>query len=434
MACRPDSANARPSSKSESSAYYRRSDSPGASPRKTILNPSELYRLTRWGIFKNMDQLTFEQVFTFKHLMASYKRCRRNVSWKTSVQLFDQNKGLNIIRLYKELHSGRYKPRNFHEFDIYDRGKKRHIKSVTVKDRVVQRCLCDYFLVPLLTPTLIYDNGASLKNKGYHFAINRFEHHLRSYFGTYHAPGYILKCDITKYFESINHEHLGNSLREIIVDDNLYNLVMAIVKLSGDIGLNIGSQVSQILAVYALNDMDHMIKDTFGYKYYGRYQDDFYIFYPNKRVLSNALLNIDLFCSNIGLQLQPKKTKIIKMRNAEFLKIKWTLLSDGSIVKKPVHSSLIRMRRKLKKLHRKYSRGDLELDNIYQSWQSWNAHVLPMNSYRIRTEVRQLFTNLFKEDPYEIYQANKRRQSSRRRKRSNLCRMAAAKRYILSGR
>ena len=381
-----------------------------------------------------MNQLTFEQVFTYKHLLASYKRCRRNVSWKTSVQLFDQNKGLNLIRLYKELHSGRYKPRNFHEFDIYDRGKKRHIKSVTIKDRVVQRCLCDYFLVPLLTPSLIYDNGASLKNKGYSFAIRRFERHLKSYFSTYHEPGYMLKCDITKYFESISHEHLGNSLREKVVDDNLYELTMAIVKLSGDIGLNIGSQVSQILAVYALNDLDHLIKDVFGYKYYGRYQDDFYIFDPNPRILKNALVNIELLTAHLGLQLNSKKTKIIRMRNAEFLKIKWSLLSDGQIIKKPVHASLVRMRRKLKKLRRKYIRGDLELVSVYQSWQSWNAHVSTMNSYRIRTEVRQLFINLFKEDPYEIYQANKRRQSSRRRKRSNLCRMAAAKQHVLSGR
>lgn len=367
-----------------------------------------------------MEQLDFEHVFTFNHLMSAYKRCRKNVNWKVSIQLFNQNKGLNIIRLYHELQSGTYVPKNLHEFDIYDRGKKRHIKSVSVKDRVVQRCLCDYYLVPLLTKSLIYDNGASLKNKGYSFAIYRMERHLRRYYFQHRKPGYILKCDITKYFDSINHEYLISLLSEKIKDDRLLQLVIDIVALSGEVGLNVGSQVSQILAVYTLNPLDHLMKDVFGYDY-ARYMDDFYILEPNKQILKNALLNIEMHCERAGLRLNKKKTRITKMNSVEFLKIKWTLRKDGYILKKPVYSTIVRARRKFKKLHKKFIRGEIDINDVYQSWQSWDAHISEMNSYHARKEIRALFAELFEEDPYEIYKNNKRRKSNRRRKRSHIC-------------
>ena len=46
-----------------------------------------------------------------------------------------------------------------------DRHELRHIRSVHINERVVQRCLCDYSLVPVLSRSFVYDNGASIKIK-----------------------------------------------------------------------------------------------------------------------------------------------------------------------------------------------------------------------------------------------------------------------------
>ena len=97
----------------------------------------------------------FEQVFTFRHLWDSYKKCRKGVGWKPSIQIFNQNMGMNIYKLYKELHSGTFKSDGFYEFTIKERGKERHIRSVNIRERIVQRCLCDYCLVPALSKSLI---------------------------------------------------------------------------------------------------------------------------------------------------------------------------------------------------------------------------------------------------------------------------------------
>ena len=103
----------------------------------------------------------------YEHLYHSYKMCRRNVGWKASVQKYITNAPINVYQTWQRLQAGKYRTSGFFEFDLMERGKKRHIRSVTIGERIVQRCLCDYALVPVLGRTYIYDNGASMANKGY---------------------------------------------------------------------------------------------------------------------------------------------------------------------------------------------------------------------------------------------------------------------------
>ena len=115
----------------------------------------------------------FEKVFTYENLYRSYRCCRRGVSWKSSVQRYIATAPLMITQTRNRLMKGTYRSPGFFEFDLYERGKKRHIRSTIIGERVVQRCLCDNSLIPAITPTFIYDNGASMKNKGYDFAFRR---------------------------------------------------------------------------------------------------------------------------------------------------------------------------------------------------------------------------------------------------------------------
>lgn len=85
----------------------------------------------------------FDWVFSYEHLYHSYRMCRRNVAWKASVQKYMTQAPLNVLQTYTRLMNGKFKTTGFFEFDIMERGKKRHIRSVTISERVVQRCLCD---------------------------------------------------------------------------------------------------------------------------------------------------------------------------------------------------------------------------------------------------------------------------------------------------
>ena len=124
----------------------------------------------------------FETVFSFERLYESYRASVRGVGWKASTQRYKAASLANVTKTHEELIAGRYRSKGFYEFDIVERGKPRHIRSVHISERVVQRCLCDYCLVPMLSRSFIYDNGASLRGKGYDFAVSRVTHFLAEHY------------------------------------------------------------------------------------------------------------------------------------------------------------------------------------------------------------------------------------------------------------
>lgn len=124
----------------------------------------------------------FGAVFSFDHLYASYRASIKGVGWKASTQRYKSSALAHIAKTQEELLTGKYRSRGFYEFDLVERGKPRHIRSVHISERVVQRCLCDYCLVPALSKSFIYDNGASLPGKGYDFAVSRVTRFLADHY------------------------------------------------------------------------------------------------------------------------------------------------------------------------------------------------------------------------------------------------------------
>ena len=141
--------------------------------------------------------------------------------------------------------AGRYRSKGFYEFDIVERGKPRHIRSVHISERVVQRCLCDYCLVPMLSRSFIYDNGASLRGKGYDFAVSRVTHFLAEHYRKHGREGYVLVFDFSKYFDTAQHEPVFREFERSGIDDRLVTLSKYFIQNFGDVGLGLGSQVSQ---------------------------------------------------------------------------------------------------------------------------------------------------------------------------------------------
>lgn len=146
----------------------------------------------------------FETVFSFERLYESYRASVRGVGWKASTQRYKAASLANVTKTHEELIAGRYRSKGFYEFDIVERGKPRHIRSVHISERVVQRCLCDYCLVPMLSRSFIYDNGASLRGKGYDFAVSRVTNFLAEHYRKHGREGYVLVFDFSKYFDTRN--------------------------------------------------------------------------------------------------------------------------------------------------------------------------------------------------------------------------------------
>ena len=338
----------------------------------------------------------FEKVFSYDNLFHAYRMCRKNVRWKSSTQRYIANAPLNVYTTYTKLHNGTFESDGFYEFDLFERGKARHIRSVSIQERVVQRCLCDFSLVPMMRRTFIYDNGASLTYKGYAFAVRRIDRHIRWHYRHYGNNGYVLLFDFSSYFDSISHELLEKIIRKEYTDERLIDLLMHFIKMFGDEGLGLGSQISQVLALAAANELDHFIKEDLGIKCYGRYMDDGYLIHHDKVYLQECMERIHQKCKELGLKLNIKKTRIVPIRrDFQWLKIMFRLTESGYIVKRIWHKSVVRMRRKMKKLKRKMDAGLLEQSDIRASYESWKSHTIGLDVYHTMRSMDELYNSLF---------------------------------------
>lgn len=338
----------------------------------------------------------FDWVFSYEHLYHSYKMCRRNVAWKASVQKYMTQAPLNVLQTYTRLMNGKFKTTGFFEFDIMERGKKRHIRSVTISERAVQRCLCDYALVPVLCRTFVYDNGASMKNKGYTFASKRLTQHLHEHYRKYGQDGYILLFDFSKFFDRVSHKLVKAILHKEFTDERILALTEHFIDAFGSIGMGLGSQISQILALASANRLDHYIKEVCGIRGYGRYMDDGYLIHPDKAYLQKCLEGIKAICDELEITLNTKKTQIVKLSHGfTYLKVRYYLLPSGKVVKKIYRRSVTKMRHKLKSFQQKVADGIMTYKDVYQSWQSWRAYAANFNAYRTIQRMGDLYNQLF---------------------------------------
>lgn len=338
----------------------------------------------------------FDWVFSYEHLYQSYRKCRRNVAWKASVQKYITQAPMLVNQTYERLKKGEWKSSGFFEFDINERGKMRHIKSVTMAERVVQRCLCDYALVPMLSRTFAHDNAASLKGKGYHFAIRRLCQHLHKHCREHGTEGFVLLYDFRKFFDNVSHELCKEILREGFTDGRIIALTEYFIDAFGGEGLGLGSQISQILALASANRLDHYIKDVCGIRGYGRYMDDGYVIHESKDKLHEILEGIKQVCAELKITLNEKKTQIVKLTHGfTFLKARIYLTESGKVIKKIPKESVTRERRKLKKLLPLCEKGKITLEDVSQSRQSWRAYADNFDAHKSARGIERLFNRLF---------------------------------------
>lgn len=351
------------------------------------------------GTVKIFYMITFEQCFSFENMMQSARKCLRGVRWKPSTQCFEVELLERVSELKMELDAGTYKSKGFHAFDICERGKMRHIQSVHISERVVQKCLCENALKPILQPCLINTNSASQAGKGTDYALKHLREDLRWHYARYGMRGGILLGDFHDFFGSIPHRNLEVMLHKKIDDKKLLGLTIYFIRcFEGDHGLGLGSEISQILAIYYPNGMDHAIREKYHVHCYGRYNDDFYAIHHDIQ----HLIEVRDFCfreaDRLGLTLNPDKTKIVRFGDHfTWLKKRIHLTGTGKIVMRLAPENIKARRRCIKKALAE----DRPQTAIQQSRKSWEGYALKYNGYRtvqsMRNYERRILNEHFKE-------------------------------------
>lgn len=308
-----------------------------------------------------MEQLYYNQISLFENLYQAHCKARKGKREKKEVIEYEIDLGQNLSRLQYQLKNFSYKMLPYRDFWIKD-PKPRHIYATRYRDRIVQHSICDNVLEPYMERHLIYDNAASRLGKGTHFAMRRLTQFMRKFYRKYKIDGYILKCDIRKFYDSIDHERLYRIYKKAFSEDEAFLWLLKMIIDSYEVkegkGLPLGNQTSSWFALYYLNEMDRIIKEQMRIKYYTRYMDDFILLHYDKEYLKECLEKIRLY-----------------------------LTDTGKVIRKLRTSNKKRMKRKLKRFRHAYREGKIDFSSITRSIYSYQGHLSHGHTYHLRKNI-----------------------------------------------
>lgn len=371
-------------------------------------------------------------------LYDAYLASMKGSAWKEEPQKFEMNFLSEIVQLKKELESREYRTSRGVEFTLNERGKTRRIHGGRMRDRVVRHVLCDTELGPKLQKFLIYNNGASQRGKGLTFARDQFRKDLHNYWLKYRTnEGYIAFVDLSKFYDNIRHDKVKELVYPHISDDARWLMDEVLSTFEVDVSylsdeeyaeclnrkfdsvayylnipetartgekrmkksVDIGDQVSQNIGIYFPTRIDNYVKIVCGCKWYGRYMDDMYIIHPDRSKLEQILNGIRAEAAELGLFINKRKTRIVKLGSTyKYLQNKYTLTDTGKVIIRINPKSVTRERRKIKAYKRLTEAGTMTYQDAEQAVKSWMAdHAGLMSKDQIR-HMKDLYFESFMEE------------------------------------
>lgn len=256
----------------------------------------------------------FSEIISVDNLLSAWKEFQIRKTGKPDVQEFEIKLMDNILSLHRSLMQKRYKHGEYKAFIIHD-PKQRLIHKAPVRDRLLHHAVFR-ILYPFFDRTFIADSFSSRKDKGTHRALKRLRKFASKVSENNTKTCWVLKCDIRKFFASINHNILLEVLGQYIKDSDALWLLDRIISSHSSsqsgTGLPLGNLTSQLFVNIYLNEFDRFVKHKLKVKYYIRYADDFVVPSKDKEYLKEILKEMERFLED--------KLKLSIHRNKTFIK------------------------------------------------------------------------------------------------------------------
>lgn len=279
-------------------------------------------------------------------MFVAYVTARRNKRRTLDEQAFELNYITNIENLVQTILDRTYRPSHGIAFVVHD-PVIREIFAAPFRDRLVHHFLFN-MNAGWWEARLIYDSYSCRKGKGSGMAVSRLVKKMRQASRNYTRRTWIYKFDIQSFFMSLRRDYLYEKVlsgleqqypnkgmafeickflwHRTIMDDPTDGVIKrgspknwkqlpfykSLFHQRPGRGIVIGNLTSQLLSNIFLDMLDKYITVTLGYRYYGRYVDDFYILVPaeDKKKMDLDIKRIESFLSGLGLKLHPKKRYI----------------------------------------------------------------------------------------------------------------------------
>lgn len=325
----------------------------------------------------------FEKVIDFENMYRAYRRSKSGKGFKKSSARFNIMALEGINTLIEQLRNKTYKISEYNEFKVYE-PKERIIKTASFKDKVVQHSLCDNVILPRLEKVFVYDNCAGQKGKGTLFGLGRLAEQMKAFHNRYGFDGYILKCDISKFFYNISH----GQLKDIVdywfgYDKDICWLCNLFIDSTEGKGIPLGNQINQGLALLYLDSMDKLIKCELGIEFYGRYMDDFYIIHPDKEYLKYCLEVINEYLKTLDLTMNGK-TQIFPFKNGvNYLGFHTYITENGRVIRKLKNENKRNSQKKYLRMAKLVVAGKLSEEKFNASYTAWKNHISHGNCYNL---------------------------------------------------
>ncbi|MDE6868306.1 MAG: RNA-directed DNA polymerase, partial [Clostridia bacterium] len=365
-----------------------------------------------------MIKQTFEEVFTFEALYRAHMKGRNSKRDKKPLVRFEMTMLNHLYDIYDKILNGKFRFGNYSAFVVYE-PKKREIQTLHYSARIVQHVICDDVLMPYFSKRAILDNCVCQVGKGSHFALRRFENMLRAHIRRHGVTGYILKCDILKYFPSMPHKQMKEVFCNPIKDKRLRAMIEGVIdsyhthadylnrysipplgnsERGTERGVPIGNQTSQVFGMYYLNAVDRFVKEKLRCKVYSRYMDDFVLVHEDKTFVQNALAEIKKIVASLGLFLN-SKTQIFPIKNGvTYLGFRYVITPEGKIIKTVKKRTRTRMRWRARYIKKAYFDGAIDSDRVQMSLSAFHGHLKFGNTYKLRKELFDRLSALVNDD------------------------------------
>ena len=255
----------------------------------------------------------YKDIISAENLLLAWKEFLPGKKQKLDVQAFSLRLMDSILQIIDELASKTYTHGKYHAFNISD-PKPRNIHKASVRDRLLHHALYR-MLYPFFDRTFIADSYSCRVGRGVHKALDRFRYFFRKVSKNDTKTCWVLKCDIRKFFASIDQAILLEIVKQYVPDKDIVWLLERIVSSFHSTrpgkGLPLGNLTSQLLVNIYMNEFDQWMKHALKVKYYIRYADDFVILHEDKAYLEEIIVQIDCFLAErLKLSLHPDKVRI----------------------------------------------------------------------------------------------------------------------------
>lgn len=241
-----------------------------------------------------------DQITDYGNMSEAFDEVVGGLRNKERKAYYEAKRSRVIADLQALIVAGRFRVESYTEFDVKEGPKIRKVQSPSVKDRIgcnaIMRVVEKY-----VYPMVIRTSAASIKGRGMHRLYRKVRTDIRH---DKEGTRYYYKCDIRKFYQSIDQKVMWGVVLEYIKDPILLPMLKNLVEMMPE-GLSIGLRSSQCFGNLLLARIDHLMKEKYHVRYYYRYCDDIVMMAATKKELWRLRNILHSEVEALGLVIKP---------------------------------------------------------------------------------------------------------------------------------